>query len=89
MTNILMGKYKIKLTDFLDNPTGLPFGNIRKLTLNELQPIVIYSKNNNKDRKCLISALDFLDIEYSLNPKSIETPLRGYPIHLDEIELTW
>jgi hypothetical protein len=87
---ILMDKYKIKLKDFLSNPTGMIFeSRNKKPTLEELQPIIIYSKNGGKDKKCLTTVFDFLNIEYYVNPSFIEAPVKGYPIYLDEIELIY
>jgi len=81
-----MNKYSIKLEEFLRNPTGaLTDPKVKPRTLEELQPIIIYSINNYKGLTRLISELDRLGIEYYINPSEIEKPVRGYPINLDAI----
>jgi len=86
-----MDKYKLQLTDFLENPTGMIFElHNKKPSLEDLQPIIIFAEgNDDTNAKKLMEELRIRNILFCLNPTPKETPPTGYPIDLRRMELIY
>jgi hypothetical protein len=73
------------LEEFLRNPENqIADINTRIKTLEEVQPIILFIDETNY--KSFIDkfseALTIRGIEFHINPRDIETPVRGYSMHI-------